>query len=533
MRPAKQTSFSFILLLKVAAKSILILLTINNLSYAGNIPTSPPGKNFRTVIIYVKLANDEFELGNITTTGWPHTRNAPYWKDQLLIGKPYHPKKTRKLLAKFPQSITAFYYKMSGGKLWLYGDEIVYRGPALNRSNSPDIAIVQKQWQENNTKVMQWFVDHYDLSKLDNDNNEQPDCVILINRARPKFGFQGIADLQANPVLNKDRLPVKLAGIYQTDCYSLEGTRHIVTHELGHKLGIVQHINGLHRWNLMSGRGNKAPEQSGVTMSAYERYILGWLEYDQITDTAQNIVLGNLTEANKAIKIPLAESENYFVIENRQYSLPFEPRPDQTEQYTPTLPGTGLLVYYVDRDGPNILPADSNIRKVILGEHPHLQICYNGDDSDLYGNYGRTEVRLYENPINQKLKKIPTIIMIKNIHFIQNNAIFDVIFTDQLKSINPTVENPEFKIYNSPNPFKYKTRIYYTLPCDSHVRLELFQADQKVTTLIDQNQLESEYEFVLNVGKLPAGEYTYKLTTDIDSGLAHMRILRPDAYSNK
>jgi len=188
---------------------------------------------------------------------------------------------------------------MSNGHLWLYGDEVTYTGPPLTETGGNENERYAS-WQKNNTKILQWFADEYNLTKLDNDKNGEVDLILLLCRARPKFGFAGEASLNlADKIFSRSGRPqiTNASGTYQTDCYLFWDTLYLVAHEIGHLLGFGGHVNGLHRWNLMSGVGDKPPHGSGITMSAFERNQLGWLQYDVIDKTTRNISLSNLAQS--------------------------------------------------------------------------------------------------------------------------------------------------------------------------------------------------------------------------------------------
>ncbi|MDZ7260571.1 MAG: T9SS type A sorting domain-containing protein [candidate division KSB1 bacterium] len=493
------------------------------------IPPSPPGKNFRTAAIYFKLANDEFELGRYTASSWPHTESEPNWKGQFLIDSPYDPATFDQELKKRPESITAYFYQMSGGKLWIYGDEVTYKGPPLFQGINVSDSIKKVIWLENNTKIIQWFADNYPLAKLDNNSDGVVDFIILICRARPKFGFQGLAALPINKVFTNPDEPqiIPGSGIYQTDCYTLHSTRHIVSHEIGHCLGFWNHLNGLHRWNLMSGSGHHPPESSGVTMSAYEKNYLGWLQYDIIDTTTFNVTLSNLTESNKAICIPIKDSPNYFVVESRQYSKPFEPDPKQIGVLDATIPGTGLLVYYVDQNGPNIIPADGQVTKVIVDTYPNTRVVFNGDNTDLFGNYGRSEITLYTKPSIPIEKEYNTHITIKNIRYKGKDMVFDIIY-NYSEDLPQTIQSSfNFNLHSYPNPFRLNARIYYHLPQKDHVRLIVYNIrGQKVATLVDEFQESWTYEVVFYGHPHPSGIYFYCLETSQGRQVGKMILLR-------
>jgi hypothetical protein len=384
-------------------------------------------KSYRVVVVYFKLANDSFEAEGLTDD-WPVNHNQPKWKGKLFVSRPYDPIRSRSQIEKYPKSVTAFYWKMSGGKAWIFGDEITYDGPPLENIVRHGDNKLRPQWIRNNTGIMKWLVSEY-FEKFEKDPKDY--TVVFVNRNRPDFGFQGIAQLPTIGVVNNVGQKVSLKGTYQNSCYTLEAARHIVSHELGHYFFNFGHLNGLHRWSLMSGAGNRPPKASGVTFSAYEREKLGWIHYSSILKSMSNLRLPNLTDSNIAIKIPGPDKNSYFVLENRQYSQPFEPHPKDKHELTETLPGTGLLIYYVDRFGPNIIPADEQVTPTQIGTSPNTRTVYNGDDTDLFGNFGKEEVRLYTNSFRKGSKKKYVDISIKNIHFKGEDVYLDVVYHNE------------------------------------------------------------------------------------------------------
>jgi len=477
------------------------------------LPANPPKKNFRVAVIYFKLANDVFEVGNITSN-WPHTKPEPDWKNQLLIKRPYDSSNVNQLLEQSPGSITAYYYTMSDGKLWLYGDEVTYSGPLLHSAKSGNRSTRHKKWMENNTKIISWFTKNYEISKLDNNDDGSFDYVILVCRARPKFGYQGLGKLPINRITDQSGKIIRISGIYQTDCYKLHATRHIVVHEIGHSLGFG-HINGIHRWCLMSGSGRLAPEASGVAMSAYEKHFLGWLDFDIVDKSTSGIRLGNITRINRAIRIPIKNSNNYFMLENRQYSQPFEPHPDDIDNPLHTIPGSGLLIYYVDSRGPHIIPADGNIRRVVTGKPPNNRIVFNGDVSDLFGKPNRTEVKLYTNPHYPNQEKKYTNTAIKNIQKFGDEMIFDIIIDKLGKIVTTQEQSSKLSLKNTLNPYSSESKIIYNLPNDSNVTLSIFDPYlNKYEILVSGFQERAEYEVAFKGNDKNAGIYLYYLKTD-------------------
>ncbi len=474
----------------------------------AGLPPKPPGKNFRMAALYFKLADDQFELGKLTTE-WPHTKNAPDWKGKFLIDTPFDSANVKKVLAKNPESLTAYYYQMSNGHLWLYGDEVTYTGPPLTETGSNENERYAS-WQQNNTKILQWFAEEYNLAKLDNDKNGDVDLILLLCRARPKFGFAGEASLNlGGEIFSRPGWPkiTNASGTYQTDCYLFFDTRHLVTHELGHLLGFWGHNNGLHRWNLMSGVGDKPPHGSGLAMSAFERNQLGWLQYEVIDKTTRNVSLGNLAQSGRALKIPIKGSADYFVLENRQASAPFEP--------ASRLPGAGLLLYCVSNGSPTIIPADGKITRLIGRSSRGRDIFYNGDDSDLFGNFGVTEITPYTTPNTSTPTMKNTGIAIKNIRYSGKNIVFDVYHDYVEPGFAPLKTSSKSPMPSRARSAPVNQKIFYQLPQASLVKLVLSNSKGKtVATPVDEFQEAWDYEVDLNGLGLPSGVYSYVLETN-------------------
>jgi hypothetical protein len=80
---------------------------------------------------------------------------------------------------------------------------------------------------------------------------------------------------------------------------------------------------------------------------------------------------------------------------------------------------------------------------------------------------------------------------------------------------------------NYPNPFNPTTTIEYSLPKETQVGLEIYNAvGQKVATLVQQEQTAGSYSVPFDASELCSGMYIYKLTTNERSFTKKMLLVR-------
>lgn len=79
-----------------------------------------------------------------------------------------------------------------------------------------------------------------------------------------------------------------------------------------------------------------------------------------------------------------------------------------------------------------------------------------------------------------------------------------------------TADVKEISINNSPNPFTKTTSIFFTLPDDNHVTIDVYTLEGKhIATLFDGNtQKNQEYKVDFDGSSLSAGIYIYKMSTN-------------------
>lgn len=118
-----------------------------------------------------------------------------------------------------------------------------------------------------------------------------------------------------------------------------------ICHEFSHSLGLpdlyptssnATEFSVVDEWDLMDGGNFINNGWCPCNYSAYERYILGWLQLEQLKDFTKVSALAPVSEGGKAYIVPHTQKE-FLVIENRQWT-----------GWDVRIPGRGLLIAHVD-----------------------------------------------------------------------------------------------------------------------------------------------------------------------------------------
>ncbi len=120
-------------------------------------------------------------------------------------------------------------------------------------------------------------------------------------------------------------------------------------HEFGHVLGLADHYDvsygmltfGLGTWDTMAQGSYNDNMNTPPLFSGFERGELGWLDYKDLTLSADSIsILPYLGESNMAYRVNVPGSDNeFYVLENRQ-----------KQGFDKFLPGHGMLAWHIDID---------------------------------------------------------------------------------------------------------------------------------------------------------------------------------------
>lgn len=100
---------------------------------------------------------------------------------------------------------------------------------------------------------------------------------------------------------------------------------------------------------------------------------------------------------------------------------------------------------------------------------------------------------------------------------------------DEIVSVeNNNLSNKNYIIFkNYPNPFNPTTKIYFNLPYNSNIELNIYNIlGIKVATIANGHKKAGEYYFDFDASNLPAGLYLAQLKTDFSSHTIKMQLVK-------
>jgi len=101
---------------------------------------------------------------------------------------------------------------------------------------------------------------------------------------------------------------------------------------------------------------------------------------------------------------------------------------------------------------------------------------------------------------------------------LSNSSFTITSFVTGVTILNNTIKSYQLS-QNYPNPFNPSTVINYSIPQESHVRIDVFNIiGQRVTTLVNTTQKSGNYEITWNASDLASGVYFYSIRASDNSG---------------
>ncbi len=119
-----------------------------------------------------------------------------------------------------------------------------------------------------------------------------------------------------------------------------------ICHEFGHVLGLADHYNTtasstyvLGRYDIMDYGSYNNDGRTPPAYNAFERMTLGWMTPDTLDSKANGAELEHIASSNKAYLISTSNSDEFYLLENRQQ-----------EGWDSYIPGSGMMMTHVDYD---------------------------------------------------------------------------------------------------------------------------------------------------------------------------------------
>ncbi len=224
-----------------------------------------------------------------------------------------------------------------------------------------------------------------DFTKYDVDEDGYVDFIFVIfpGHSRSQGGPMEAIHPSMDDLTNK--VFVKYDGLYlsRAACSSeLKGGEGenwdgigTICHEFSHVLGLpdVYDSNysggyGMYHYDVMDYGSQNDDRRRPAGYTAMDRYTLGWLEPEILTETTYDVELKNLIDSNKAYFIVNPENENeYYTLENRQ-----------KVGFDAGLPGHGLVISLVNYDKK--LWSDNKVNVPTVAGYEHVMLIAADDD---------------------------------------------------------------------------------------------------------------------------------------------------------
>lgn len=197
------------------------------------------------------------------------------------------------------------------------------------------------------------------LADFDNDGDGVLDGLAVIHQGSGQEATGSTLDIWSHSSimygLNINGIEVRRYTI-EPELYGRSGqisTIGVVCHEFGHNLGAPDFYDtdysgsggeypGTGEWDLMgSGAWNGQAGERPAGINMWQKIQYGWLEPEVLSESKSVNAMPNSTQNPVAYRFDTCLPGDYFIIENRQQTGPFDS----------ALPNSGLLVYHANEEG--------------------------------------------------------------------------------------------------------------------------------------------------------------------------------------
>jgi immune inhibitor A len=289
-------------------------------------------------------------------------------------------------------SMTAYYQKLSGGRLKVTGEAIGYIRAPQKYSYYTDRESGTGDSFPRNTPgllidALTSFCKNDNLKRFDTDGDGYVDGIFLIHAGKG-------AEAEADPARRKDMIwshkwvlpsPFKHKGV-SVYAYSTEpedGRVGVFCHEFGHSLGLPDLYDtsylseGVGSWCLMGGGSWGNGGNSPTRMSCWCLARMGWIK-PLVVRSARTLTIPTLEQNEKACYRVWTKGRSgpeYLLLENRQ----------KTGQDS-ALPGSGLAVWHIDETQSDNTNSNSYMVGLVQadGKRDLERAANRGDAGDLF-----------------------------------------------------------------------------------------------------------------------------------------------------
>ncbi len=246
-------------------------------------------------------------------------------------------------------SFRDYYLEQSHGKLdidvtvtnWI---QVPHSKAVYNTDNAQNLVV----------EALQMVADTLDLKQFDNDGDGVLDGLAVIHQGYGQETSQSTDDIWSHStVIYGTTVGGVRVARYTIEPELLAGTTMsnpgVICHEFGHNLGAPDVYDtdysasdgefcGTGAWDLMgSGAWNGTLGSSPAGVSAWQKWVWGWVKAVELTDDTTVSALGAAQDDDTVYKLSTSTDGDYFILENRQQ-----------RSFDAALPGHGLLVYHVN-----------------------------------------------------------------------------------------------------------------------------------------------------------------------------------------
>lgn len=330
----------------------------------------------------------------------------------------------------------------------------------------------------------------------------------------------------------------------------------VICHEFGHALGLPDFYDvdyegsggrseGLSEWCLMAGGSWNNGGTNPSMINAFSRERLGWINITELKSTDSKLLKESVLHKDQAYRIKTSESDEYFILENRQ-----------KVSHDKHLPGNGMLVYHVDYDQSlwssntiNITPGEEHMKilhanGVSKREYPFPGAGYNTKitnitNPNLKSNNGINSKYSIHNIVEQDSKIYFNFISSINYNLTikvesEGRAIADAkvdilsLFNGIEVSQSKNTDASGFVSFYGIQSSEYQ----YTVSKSAYVtEVSSIKLDNDKTQSIDLKPIESnnKLSFIIKDGSIPIQGVRVEISSMLDSGTKETETQNSDA----